>query len=193
MKTREIETKLLVRESSLDSVNTLMNHFCSMKKTRMIYGYSKDTYWHTSMPSTFVRMRERDGIRQLTVKSEDKGSSFNRLEIDLDCTSPKELIREFNIALYGQPAGVVEKKYYAYWLGEDLTVCCYQCTVDGVEKPEIIIETEGKTEEEVNDATYKLFTFYELGAKIEQASGSLYSMYLAKPKKDYSYLDKRAK
>lgn len=178
MKTREIETKYLIRGSTLESVNALMAHFCSSKKTRLIYGFSRDTYWHTSLPGTFVRMRERDGIRQLTVKVEDKGSSEDRLEIDLDCTSQKELISQFNTSLFGTSAGVVEKKYYVYWL-EETTVCCYQCTVDGVEKSEIIIEVEGKTLEEVTDWTKKIVEFFRIGIEIEKAPGSLYTMYLA--------------
>lgn len=180
MKTREIESKLIISGSSLEHVNSLMAHFCNSSKTRSLYGYSKDTYWHTQIYKTFIRMRERDGIRQLTVKTEDKGNHFNRLEIDLDCTSNKELIAAFNVALFGRPAGVVEKKYYVYWLGEDNTICCYQCTIDGELKPEIVVEVEGKEEEEVKILTEDLTQFYGIGLDIKKASGSLYSMYLKK-------------
>ncbi len=198
MRTREIEQKLIVKGSSLEDVNVLMRHFCS-KSTKSVYGYSKDTYWHTQIYKTFVRMRERDGIRQLTVKSEDRGDSLNRLEIDLDCTSPTSLISEFNKALFGRQAGVVEKKYYVYWLGEGLTICCYQCTVDGELKPEIVIEVEGETEEEVAAYSDKLIQFYSIGMTIEKASGSLYHMYLEEkglkelphnPEYDYRRYDK---
>lgn len=175
---REIEHKLIVSGSTLESVNNLMRHLLLRRTTRAVYGYSRDVYYHTHKPDMFARIRERDGILQVTVKVEDQGDAFNRLEVDLNCTSSMEAAEAHHNALFGPAAGVIEKKYFVYWTAPKTTVCCYQCTVDGVERPEIILEIEGPAEAGVEELTKEVTEFYAKGADIARAPGSLYSMYL---------------
>src|ERR1043166_7839500 len=90
-KNRELEVKLEVGNSSLPSVIHALKYALQYTDATERSGSSVDTYWHIpwlESKSAFFRCRERDGIRQLTLKAEDRGDSTDRIEVDLDCTSP---------------------------------------------------------------------------------------------------------
>jgi adenylate cyclase class IV len=183
---REIELKFILKGLSL---NEVQNHFDLMLKDLgpiRRHGSSADTYWtnpSTMFDAQFARVRERDGIRQLTVKGKDKGSNLNRIEIDLDCTSDTRSVHKFFRALLGKPSGVVTKSYFVWELESEYdTVTAY--TVDDHKRLEnsVVIEVEAKTEAAVNDLSQKVLDYFaQLGDNtVERAPGSLFEMLITK-------------
>lgn len=162
--------------ADLTRINSILGSEFEVDKKKLLFGSSADTYWSVR-PGVFARVRERDGILQLTVKSRDMGMDENRLEIDLNCTSSVEDAYEFMSTLYGLPAGVLKKTYYVYWLNKTDTVCCYQVTYP--EYQHVIIEVEAATmarmEELVARVKFRLAT--EM-VRHEKAPGSLYDMFV---------------
>jgi len=143
-------------------------------------GTSKDTYWAAPARAKgqFARVRERDGIRQLTVKGQDRGGNEDRLEVDLDCTSPTFRIHRFMRALLGKPAGVIEKTYWVFELeSEHDTVCCYE--VLGHEG-EVFVECEAKTTARVHELVALVMSaLVGEGLHVESAGGSLFELFVA--------------
>lgn len=182
---REIEIKLIVR-TNLDNVNRILQGAFRNDISRTLFGSSIDTYW--SLPEEgpqkgqFIRMRERDGIRQITVKGKDRGSNINRIEIDVDSTSDVQTITKLLTAAHGKPAGRVGKTYYVHWLegeSEHTNVCCYSIQpIDGVYQ-DTIIEVETINEDKLLALEAKVIeAFRRRDIHIERASGSLYEMFI---------------
>lgn len=151
-----------------------------VQETRM--GTSRDTYWHAppdAPRADFLRVRERDGIRQITVKGRDRPAAGNadRLEIDLDCTSPTFRIHRLVRALLGKPAGTVDKTYWVFELeSEHDTVCAYE--VAG--HPESVwVECEAKRTERVDELVEQTTKgLRACGLVVRPAEGSLYEMFV---------------
>lgn len=183
---REIEVKLLVKNTSLDAANEVLASLFGKEKSRLIFGASLDTYWHVlgEVKADFIRMRERDGIRQITVKGKDKGHNLNRLEIDIDSTSSVNDIAKLLTAAHGKPAGKIGKTYYVYWLGrsEYETVCAYAVHIDGETYPHTVVEVETTSEERMQSVEKLVVCeFQARGMTIERAPGSLYEMFIKQP------------
>ncbi len=179
---REIEIKLLVNCNLEKASSVLLDSFSSTI-SRSLFGSSMDTYW--SLPEggpqkgQFIRMRERDGIRQITVKGKDRGSNINRIEIDIDSTSDVSTITKLLTAAHGKPAGRIGKTYYVYWLEEEsehTNVCCYYVTGD----PQFtVIEVETTSEYKLLELEAKVLeAFNRRDISIERATGSLFEMYI---------------
>lgn len=118
---REIELKLLVKNnSSFKDVSRLV--FDNFKVISAIKGASRDIYWKApKSKKDFIRVRYlEDGRSQITLKKIDKGSTLDRIEIDLETASPKQSIILLE-ALLGKPMGSVKKKYHVYWVGDTET------------------------------------------------------------------------
>ena len=186
-RSREIESKLVVKSNiDLNMANVLLDELFGTDKDKLLFGSSADTYWTVSDPGVsadFARMRERDGIRQLTVKGKDKGNNLDRIEIDIDCTSePRDIIKFFT-ALLGKSVGKVGKTYYVYWItkSEHDTVCCYTVRSGEADHPNVFIEVEATTTEKMLDMEKRVIDkFVEKGYAIERAPGSLYEMFVIK-------------
>lgn len=181
---REIESKLLVMNSSLGEVNTVLESLFGDRKSRLLFGSSVDTYWTITDPSVdadFIRMRERDGIRQITVKGKDRGTNLDRLEIDVDSTSEVSKITRLLSAAHGKPAGKIGKTYYVYWLegqSEHTTICCYSVDVPGG-YPHTVVEVETTTKSYMLKLEAQVLeAFTRLGYVIERAPGSLFEMFI---------------
>lgn len=150
-----------------------------VQETRM--GSSKDTYWQapSEAKAQFVRVRERDGIRQLTVKGIDRPEgNADRIEIDLDSTSPTFRIHKFFRALLGRAAGVVEKTYWVFELeSEHDTVCCYEVAgKEGV----VFVECEARRAERVDELVTQMTRgLRDAGLTVAPAAGSLFEMFVA--------------
>lgn len=179
---REIESKLIVFDRNLGYVNVVLAQLFDKEKTRLLFGSSVDTYWtinNSEVDADFIRMRERDGIRQITVKGKDKGTNLDRLEIDIDSTTEVSKIMKLLTAAHGKPAGTVGKTYYVYWLGQSeyTTVCCY--SVDGHNYPHTIVEVETTSKDKMLELEAKVLdSFRNLGDRIERAPGSLFEMFI---------------
>lgn len=181
---REIESKLLVEDLTLDEVNDKLADLLSKKKKRVLFGSSLDTYWQLpdSAIGDFVRVRERDGIRQITVKARDKCTTLNRLEIDLDSTSDVSTIHAFMMAAVGPKLGTIEKSYYVYWVGKHDTICCYTVKANGSDYHKVVLEIEASTMK-------KMLSLEKIVKKafkdndIQRAPGSLYEMFLKKKRR----------
>lgn len=182
---REIESKWLVHGLTLSEVRDILVEHLGHRITKSIFGSSVDTYWTVedeSVEADFIRMRERDGIRQITVKGRDRGSNLNRLEVDVDSTSEPAKISRLLTAAFGRSAGKVGKTYHVYWLegeSEHTTICCY--SVDGMDpdyKP-IVIEVETTSESNLMTLeTQVLGELYRREIRVERAPGSLYEMFI---------------
>lgn len=181
---REIESKLIVYDQPLGVVNDVLASLYGQEKTKLLFGSSTDTYWSITDPEVdadFIRMRERDGIRQITVKGKDKGTNLDRLEVDVDSTSEVSKISKLLSSAHGKPAGRIGKTYYVYWLGksEHTTVCCYSVQPDICEYPHTIVEVETTSRDymlELETQVIEAFRIKEM--KIERAPGSLYEMFI---------------
>lgn len=135
------------------------------------------------MDADFARMRERDGIRQLTVKGKDRGTNLDRIEIDIDCTSEPSKIIRFFTALLGKSVGKVGKTYYVYWItkSDHDTVCCYTVRDGENDHPNVFIEVEATSHEKMLDMEKRVIEkFTEMGIVVERAPGSLYEMFVIK-------------
>lgn len=179
---REIEIKLQVEGMSLAEVNAELLSLYGETKTRMVYGKSTDTYWHLpgDVGADFARMRELDdGRTQLTVKAEDRGTSIDRLEIDVDTyTAPSRVLRLMRNML-GKPAGKITKEYYVYWISEDehTNVSCYSI-VDPAQEL-VFIEVESTNQSTVLDLELKILDkLTDKVSSIRRAEGSLYEMFI---------------
>lgn len=180
---REIESKLVVKgAATLAEVNNLLDSIFGEHKTKLLFGSSVDTYWtitSSEVDADFIRMRERDGIRQITVKGKDKGTNLDRLEVDVDSTSDVSKISKLLTAAHGKPAGRIGKTYYVYWLGgfEHTTVCCY--SLSEVTCSHIFIEVETISMEKMLELeTRVLQSFTREGYDISRAPGSLYELFM---------------
>ncbi len=178
---RELESKLEIFGKSLEEVNALLHNLFEEDSHKSLFGSSIDTYWtvhNSEAEADFIRMRERDGIRQITVKGKDRDSNLDRMEIDIDSTSDVSTITKLLTAVHGKPSGKVNKTYYVYWLGtgKHTTVCCYEVTdpIGGV-----YIEVETTSSDKMLALEAKVLdTFRRQDIRIERASGSLYEMYI---------------
>ncbi len=177
-KSREIETKHLLKGQDfnwvVNELDRLLKQECAVRR----HGSSVDTYWAVS-ETKFARVRERDGIRQLTVKSKDRGTNDNRVEIDLDCTSRVSDIHKFFKELVGPQSGAVAKSYYVWESrqSEHDTVTAY--TVDDeLMKDIVVLEFEARTAEGVKRLEQLALDSIQAHDKIEvrAAPGSLYEM-----------------
>jgi hypothetical protein len=176
---REIESKLLLRGADLNWVrnelDTLLQHESSVRR----WGSSCDHYWAVS-PTKFARVRERDGIRQLTVKSKDRGTNDNRIEVDLDCTSKLSDIGAFFKALLGPQSGTVSKSYYVWESNQSEydTVTAYTVTGHDFLKDVVVLEFEARTQAGVDRLEQLVLDSLRQRGNItiERAPGSLYEM-----------------
>lgn len=132
-------------------------------------------------------MRERDGIRQITVKGKDKGTNLDRLEVDVDSTSDVAKITKLLTSAFGKSSGKVGKTYYVYWTGhsEHTTICCYSVNFPDKTQlegyPHIIVEVETISMDKMLELEARVITaFQETGMKIERAPGSLFDMFVNK-------------
>lgn len=146
---REIETKLEIRGRTYESVCLLLNALLADEKPIIRVGSSVDTYWPVhdpNAPAQFLRVRERDGIRQITVKGKDRDTNTNRIEIDIDSTSEVFKIHRLIRTILGKPAGIVCKTYRVWELESEYdTVCAYEVTTPSY--PHVIVEVEARSEE----------------------------------------------
>ena len=126
-------------------------------------------------------MRERDGIRQITVKGKDRGDNVNRIEVDIDSTSETHRIHRLIRCVLGKPHGTVAKQYRVWELESEYdTVCAY---VVSTPKNSLgtVVEVEARTEERMRELE-KLVSkhFNKSGFDVTPAPGSLFEM-LVKP------------
>lgn len=129
-------------------------------KQKVLFGSSADTYWPIRDPNVqadFLRVRERDGCVQVTVKGKDRGSNLNRMEKEYVTTDSLETVIGVHTAALGKPAGIVAKSYYVYWLNATDTVCCYVLTEP--EYDHVIVEVEARS----------LTALIKLEARVKQA------------------------
>lgn len=181
---REIESKLVIYDQTLSEVNSVLFALYGEEKTRLLFGSSVDTYWRIDNPDVdadFIRMRERDGIRQITVKGKDKGTNLDRLEVDVDSTSEVSKINRLLSSAFGRAAGKIGKTYYVYWIGsgEYTTVCCYSLTE--IDYPHIFVEVETTSQEKMLSLESEvILALTRCGMRAERAPGSLFEMFILK-------------
>lgn len=173
---REIETKLLIPGLMFQQVCNMLDTMLTKESPIIRIGTSVDTYWplpDAKVEGDFLRVRERDGIRQITVKGKDRGVNTNRIEIDIDSTSETHRIHRLFRCALGKPAGVIAKTYRVWELESEYdTVCAYELT----NHPSgVIVEVEARTEERMLELEKQV---RELFWSAQTAPGSLFEMYI---------------
>ena len=174
---REIETKLQCHDYTLTEIESLLRMYSAKEQTGFLAGTGTDYYWGIPRKSSaFYRVRERDGIRQLTYKEEDRGNSQDRFEGDLSCVSPLSDCIAIANKQYGEMRGTIFKFFYVHFFNDSKwdTICCYSVKVDGVEQEVVYVEVEGRDPEWIQDQVESLMN---LIPGLEPAPGSLWSMY----------------
>lgn len=176
---REIELKLLAKNAeSIDEVALKLEKVFNYKKT--IRGKSKDVYWDPvkGCKADFVRLRHYpESWPQVTVKYTDKGSNFDRVEIDLSVESAKNAT-EIMKSLLGKPRGSVTKEYQVYFLdNKETNISIYK-----IEKDErIFLEIEARSKKKVLEIKKALNKYLpELG--FSTVDKSLYQLFVAQKK-----------
>jgi len=176
---REIELKMLV-PGTYTHICEELDRILSDEKPQIRTGSSLDTYWtiHDGRAEAqFLRVRERDGIRQITAKGKDRGTNVNRIEVDIDSTSETHRIHRLLRCVLGKPAGVVQKVYKVWELESEYdTVCAYE-VLEPENKLGMVIEVEARTEERMRELEMLV-----RGAipGVQTAPGSLYELLIAK-------------
>jgi adenylate cyclase class IV len=174
---REIELKLVVDNAkSIDEVAKKIEKVFNYKKT--LRGKSKDVYWDPIRGSKadFVRLRNYpESWPQVTVKYTDKGSNFDRVEIDLSVESAKNAT-EIMKSLLGKPSGSVTKEYQVYFLdNKDTNISVYKIEKDS----RIFVEIEARSKKKVLDIKKSLNKYIpELGLSLVEKS--LYELFVNK-------------
>jgi hypothetical protein len=177
---REIESKLIVESTSLKQIADILETAFEQDTKKSLYGSSLDHYFlvpDRRARADFFRVRERDGIRQITVKGEDKGNVLDRMEIDIDSTSPIEDILKMAQAMFGPALGRISKTYHVYFINKWDTVCCYKVTEPNYDK--VIVEVEASTMEKMLDLERRAVEgLASKGIEVYRAPGSLYNMFI---------------
>lgn len=176
---REIEVKLLV-PGTYEFVCTELNRLLDKEKPIIRVGSSLDTYWPVpDAEAQFLRVRERDGIRQITVKGKDRGDNLNRIEVDIDSTSETHRIHRLIRCVLGKPAGVIQKLYRVWELESEYdTVCAYEVT-QPTNTMGVIVEVEARTEERMLELEKTVIRYFGYGGLVvTRAPGSLYEMFI---------------
>lgn len=178
-KNREIESKLIV-PLSFKLVCEGLTSLLGFDRPTLRVGSSLDTYWSVHdgrVEADFLRVRERDGIRQITIKGKDRGDNLNRIEVDIDSTSSTHNIHRLVRCLLGKPAGIIAKTYQVWELESEYdTVCCYYLTTPD-DCPYTIVEVEARTEERMLELEQQVRGLFP---RAERAPGSLYEMFVLK-------------
>lgn len=176
---REIESKFEVRGLFLWQVNAILEIVVGEDKRKMLFGSSADTYWilPETVDADFIRMRERDGCVQVTVKAKDRGSNRNRMEKEFSTTDNIEIVEGVLTAAHGEPSGILKKTYYVYWVTDYDTVCCYSIQDRGYEH--IIIEAESTRDDRLLALEARITKVFERrDAVIEKVPWSLYERFI---------------
>lgn len=180
---REIESKLITDTDDLTGINRILAEEFGGDKKKMIFGSSTDIYWTVQDPratADFLRVRERDGCVQVTVKGKDKGNNLNRMEREYITTDPLETVVGVHTAQLGKPAGIVSKTYYVYWLNKTDTVCCYVITEP--RRSCVFIEVEASSTDKMLDLETRVYAAMQGQVHVVEgrAPGSLYEMFILK-------------
>lgn len=180
---REIESKLIIPDIHFQGLCMTLDELLADQQPIVRYGSSVDTYWPVHdgrVDADFLRVRERDGIRQITVKGKDKGHNLNRIEIDIDSTSETHKIHRLVRCLLGKPAGVIAKTYQVWELDSEYdTVCAYQVTTPRFQP--MIVEVEARTEERMLELEALVREKFK-GYGIVRSPGSLFELFITKEK-----------
>lgn len=177
---REIEVKMLIA-GQFGTICSELDKLLANEKPIIRVGSSLDTYWPVpDAEAQFLRVRERDGIRQITVKGKDRGDNVNRIEVDIDSTSEVHKIHRLIRCVLGKPAGIIAKTYRVWELESEYdTVCAYE-----VHQPAndlgVVVEVEARTEGRMRELERMVINhFYNvLGGSVRGAPGSLFEMFI---------------
>lgn len=151
---REIEKKYVIdkKTTGYEDAKTQIKALLG-KINRTIDESSRDYYWKPvkGQKGDFLRLRFMpDGSGQLTVKDADRGSNFNRVEIDVEVDDAAQCL-EYQEYVHGDHYGSVFKSYYVMFLelDEHTTVSVYK--VRGDTEGRIFVEIEAKTQARVEE------------------------------------------
>jgi len=170
---REIERKFVVTGKSLIEVSNAVAKSLRREFRELVTDESSDIYWKAGRgaKADFIRLRMMpDGTGQLTVKWTDRGSTTNRIEIDVVVPDPVQC-QKFLTQVHGKPEGSISKEYHVYLIDKmDTNVSVYQ--VDGDKR--VFLEVEARTLERVSRLCKQVGT----AIKMEREKRSLYQIFV---------------
>lgn len=174
---REIEKKFVVKGSLAQAeIDYILKR--ELNPAKEIYGDSLDYYFAPSSKGSadFVRLRihENGEDAELTVKTKDQKTNFNRLEINFE-GSPQIAAYELCKTAFGAEITSLKKKYSVFFPQSAPTTVVSTYVVEGVNR--VFVEVEAPSEELVNDMVVRILGFIEM----KEERKSLYELYV-KPK-----------
>ena len=178
---REIESKWF-STLTMEELRARLEAGMGKRLDDVVAAQGIDTYWAIS-DSKFIRVRAREGTPQgacqMTVKSKDRESNQNRVEIDVDCSSPTEQTIKLLTAAMGEPTGALSKRYWVYWLrGADEHTNISLYTIKGHDGT--FVEFEASTKAKLEEIESKYLPY--LGSIVAKPK-SLYELFIL-PKKE---------
>jgi len=177
-KNREVEVKMLA--VGVKGLQTMVDRIDPLFKNAsdIIIGNAADLYWSTpkNSPADFVRLRRVSNASdegQITAKATDKGSTVDRVEIDLPV--PYKQAKALMLAAHGDPTAEVVKKYHVYLLeNDDTTVSVYQVRNDD----RVFVEVEARTKKRVAEIIRVILA--GSNTDYEWIQSSVYNMFVEK-------------
>lgn len=172
-KNREIEKKFVIEGKAMKKVSTIIHDALRRDFQTVLKDESRDYYWspQKGMKADFIRLRLMpDGTGQLTVKWSDRGSTTNRVEIDVTVPDPEQC-RKYLTQVHGKPTGSIYKEYHVYFMDKfDTNVSVYQVKGDS----RVFVEVEAHTLARVNGLVKKVGTALEMAPETR----SLYQIFI---------------
>lgn len=187
MRNRELETKTFLKGVTLSQVVETVRKFSQTLDTAVeeIHGSSHDTYYHGTRPRQFARIRQKDGIAQLTVKREDLEEFTDRIEVDILSTDRLDQLQEFMGELLDNPIGEIQKSYWVFDIRGHYglrNISPYEYSVNG-EYQGCVIEVEGWNRASVLAMRDSVLAYLFLnlpGISATESDKSLYGKHFAK-------------
>lgn len=125
---RERESKFVVHESWTSALKALRKLYPDRSKE--LIAQTIDDYWELPNKDSFLRLRsswgytgegERRELREVTVKSKDKGNNLDRLEINAGIAGVKDMRALLKVAL-GPKVGRIAKVEYVYFDANSMVI-----------------------------------------------------------------------
>lgn len=175
---REIERKFLVKDDvSFAKLEERLLELLEVPKDFILTAKTTDEYWEVPGRGDFVRLRnswgrtlagQRKVLKEITVKKKDRGSNFNRLEINAAVESILDT-RALLKMILGNTCGKIEKVETVWFCPEDLVVSL--CDVNSMAT---YVEVEGKSTQQVTAWSEKIKKI----ARLEQEEKNLFELFI---------------
>lgn len=155
---REIEKKYVLTARNLPQDELFYAARWQLKmlfpEAESLEGSSTDVFW--KQPGTdFIRLRRN--TKELSVKVTDKDTIEDRVEENV-VVEDYDTAARFSTAVFGTPAGTLEKNYFVLTNPDNTVVCLY--TVTGDER--VFLEVEAGDISRVTEVSDHLMDYFDM-------------------------------